>query len=197
MFLTSTHLGIAMEYASGGELFDRIVKANRFSEDEARYFFQQLISGVAWCHREVGSGGGGERRCGSGGRTWGWGPAWGCGRWGSASGAATACCRGFGHICVLLLLLLAHLPLLLLGQAGSATEPSVCERCAHAWLLLAWLSWFGHLLPRLGRSGSQNASSSSCMRRETGRSSFPLAACALLPSKPPPCPRVAAGCVPP
>ncbi|EFN59208.1 hypothetical protein CHLNCDRAFT_138144 [Chlorella variabilis] len=52
VFLTSTHLGIAMEYASGGELFDRIVKANRFSEDEARYFFQQLISGVAWCHRE-------------------------------------------------------------------------------------------------------------------------------------------------
>lgn len=43
----------AMEYASGGELFDRIVRANRFSEDEARYFFQQLISGVAWCHKEV------------------------------------------------------------------------------------------------------------------------------------------------
>lgn len=41
-----------MEYAAGGELFDRIVKAGRFSEDEARYFFQQLISGVAWCHRE-------------------------------------------------------------------------------------------------------------------------------------------------
>jgi polyhydroxyalkanoate synthesis regulator phasin len=53
VFLTSTHLGIAMEYASGGELFDRIVKASRFSEDEARYFFQQLISGVAWCHKEV------------------------------------------------------------------------------------------------------------------------------------------------
>ncbi|KDD75670.1 protein kinase, partial [Helicosporidium sp. ATCC 50920] len=52
VFLTTTHLGIAMEYAAGGELFDRIVKAGRFSEDEARYFFQQLISGVAWCHRE-------------------------------------------------------------------------------------------------------------------------------------------------
>lgn len=53
VFLTTTHLGIAMEYAAGGELFDRIVKAGRFTEDEARYFFQQLISGVAWCHREV------------------------------------------------------------------------------------------------------------------------------------------------
>lgn len=52
VFLTSTHLGISMEYASGGELFDRIVKAGRFSEDEARYFFQQLISGVNWCHKE-------------------------------------------------------------------------------------------------------------------------------------------------
>jgi len=51
-FLSTTHLGISMEYAAGGELFDRIVKAGRFSEDEARYFFQQLISGVEWCHRE-------------------------------------------------------------------------------------------------------------------------------------------------
>lgn len=45
-----------MEYAAGGELFDRIVKAGRFSEDEARYFFQQLISGVDYCHSEVGAG---------------------------------------------------------------------------------------------------------------------------------------------
>lgn len=43
-----------MEYAAGGELFDRIVKAGRFSEDEARFFFQQLISGVDYCHSEVG-----------------------------------------------------------------------------------------------------------------------------------------------
>ena len=42
-----------MEYAAGGELFDRIVKAGRFSEDEARFFFQQLISGVDYCHSEV------------------------------------------------------------------------------------------------------------------------------------------------
>eukprot|EP00877_Chromochloris_zofingiensis_P004441 jgi/Chrzof1/13999/Cz08g20200.t1 len=51
VFLTPTHLCIVMEYAAGGELFDRIVKAGRFSEDEARYFFQQLICGVDYCHK--------------------------------------------------------------------------------------------------------------------------------------------------
>ncbi|MQM08150.1 hypothetical protein Taro_041002 [Colocasia esculenta] len=50
VILTPTHLAIVMEYASGGELFERICKAGRFSEDEARYFFQQLISGVSYCH---------------------------------------------------------------------------------------------------------------------------------------------------
>uniref|UniRef100_A0A1D1YMQ0 non-specific serine/threonine protein kinase n=1 Tax=Anthurium amnicola TaxID=1678845 RepID=A0A1D1YMQ0_9ARAE len=48
--LTPTHLAIVMEYAAGGELFDRICNAGRFSEDEARFFFQQLISGVSYCH---------------------------------------------------------------------------------------------------------------------------------------------------
>jgi len=107
--LTPTHLGIVMEYAAGGELFERICSAGRFSEDEvcllslfsfvhqfffhfsthhrhgatylpslssllatecleiqlfdshycylllfqARYFFQQLISGVSYCHSMV------------------------------------------------------------------------------------------------------------------------------------------------
>ncbi|KAL1540803.1 Serine/threonine-protein kinase sapk2 [Salvia divinorum] len=50
VFLTPTHLAIVMEYAAGGELFDRICTAGRFSEDEARFFFQQLISGVSYCH---------------------------------------------------------------------------------------------------------------------------------------------------
>ncbi|XP_072950831.1 serine/threonine-protein kinase SAPK7-like isoform X1 [Typha angustifolia] len=48
--LTPTHLAIVMEYAAGGELFDRICNSGRFSEDEARFFFQQLISGVSYCH---------------------------------------------------------------------------------------------------------------------------------------------------
>ncbi|RZC11299.1 Serine/threonine-protein kinase SAPK3 isoform B [Glycine soja] len=50
VLLTPTHLAIVLEYASGGELFERICTAGRFSEDEARYFFQQLISGVSYCH---------------------------------------------------------------------------------------------------------------------------------------------------
>ncbi|XP_047310278.1 serine/threonine-protein kinase SRK2I-like isoform X2 [Impatiens glandulifera] len=50
VILTPTHLAIVMEYAAGGELFERICNAGRFSEDEARFFFQQLISGVSYCH---------------------------------------------------------------------------------------------------------------------------------------------------
>ncbi|KAK4262521.1 hypothetical protein QN277_028072 [Acacia crassicarpa] len=50
VLLTPTHLAIVMEYAAGGEIFERICNAGRFSEDEARFFFQQLISGVSYCH---------------------------------------------------------------------------------------------------------------------------------------------------
>ncbi|CAI0553814.1 unnamed protein product [Linum tenue] len=53
VILTPTHLAIVMEYASGGELFERICSAGRFGEDEARFFFQQLISGVSYCHAMV------------------------------------------------------------------------------------------------------------------------------------------------
>ncbi|XP_076912002.1 serine/threonine-protein kinase SAPK1-like isoform X1 [Bidens hawaiensis] len=50
VLLTPTHLAIVMEYAAGGELFQRICNAGKFSENEARFFFQQLISGVSYCH---------------------------------------------------------------------------------------------------------------------------------------------------
>jgi len=36
--LTPTHLAIVMEYAAGGELFERICNAGRFSEDEVNCF---------------------------------------------------------------------------------------------------------------------------------------------------------------
>nr|XP_011464604.1 PREDICTED: serine/threonine-protein kinase SAPK2-like isoform X3 [Fragaria vesca subsp. vesca] len=53
VLLTPTHLAIVMEYAAGGELFGRICNAGRFSENEARFFFQQLISGVSYCHSMI------------------------------------------------------------------------------------------------------------------------------------------------
>ncbi|XP_071928994.1 serine/threonine-protein kinase SRK2A-like [Coffea arabica] len=54
--LTPTHLAIVMEYAAGGELFAKICSAKRYLWDflivktQARFFFQQLISGVSYCH---------------------------------------------------------------------------------------------------------------------------------------------------
>uniref|UniRef100_A0A1I8HQZ7 Protein kinase domain-containing protein n=1 Tax=Macrostomum lignano TaxID=282301 RepID=A0A1I8HQZ7_9PLAT len=42
-----------MEYVSGGELFDRIVKQQRLEEPEARRYFQQIISGVDYCHQNM------------------------------------------------------------------------------------------------------------------------------------------------
>ena len=53
VFLTTTHIFIVMEYASGGELFEFVKRSNRLSEDAARFFFQQLISGVDYCHQQV------------------------------------------------------------------------------------------------------------------------------------------------
>ncbi|XP_042452157.1 serine/threonine-protein kinase SAPK7-like [Zingiber officinale] len=50
LLLTPTHLVIAMEYAGGGELYPRIELCQRFTEDESRYFFQQLINAVSYCH---------------------------------------------------------------------------------------------------------------------------------------------------
>eukprot|EP00003_Mantamonas_plastica_P000763 TRINITY_DN1058_c0_g1_i8.p1 TRINITY_DN1058_c0_g1~~TRINITY_DN1058_c0_g1_i8.p1 ORF type:complete len:483 (+),score=152.08 TRINITY_DN1058_c0_g1_i8:570-2018(+) len=41
---------MVIEYVSGGELFDYIVNNGKLSEPEARVFFQQIISGVAYCH---------------------------------------------------------------------------------------------------------------------------------------------------
>jgi serine/threonine-protein kinase SRK2 len=52
VFLTTTHLGIVLQYAAGGELFELVRTAGHFTEDEARYFFQQLICGVHYCHQK-------------------------------------------------------------------------------------------------------------------------------------------------
>ncbi|XP_053395280.1 5'-AMP-activated protein kinase catalytic subunit alpha-2-like isoform X4 [Mercenaria mercenaria] len=50
---TPTDIFMVMEYVSGGELFDYIVKNGKLKEHEARRFFQQIVSGVDYCHRHM------------------------------------------------------------------------------------------------------------------------------------------------
>lgn len=50
---TQTDIYVVMEYVKSGELFDYIVEKGRLQEDEARRFFQQIISGVEYCHRNM------------------------------------------------------------------------------------------------------------------------------------------------
>nr|QSH71639.1 SNF1-related protein kinase [Hedychium coronarium] len=50
---TPSDIYVVMEYVKSGELFDYIVEKGRLQEDEARHFFQQIISGVEYCHRNM------------------------------------------------------------------------------------------------------------------------------------------------
>ncbi|KAL4379110.1 hypothetical protein GQ457_02G011070 [Hibiscus cannabinus] len=50
---TATDIFVVMEYVKSGELFDYLVEKGRLQEDEARNFFQQIISGVEYCHRNM------------------------------------------------------------------------------------------------------------------------------------------------
>ncbi|CAJ1343176.1 unnamed protein product [Effrenium voratum] len=48
---TPSDIFMVMEYVPGGELFDHIVHKLKLQEDEARRFFQQILSGVEYCHQ--------------------------------------------------------------------------------------------------------------------------------------------------
>ncbi|XP_061358095.1 SNF1-related protein kinase catalytic subunit alpha KIN10-like [Gastrolobium bilobum] len=50
---TPADIYVVTEYVKSGELFDYIVEKGRLHEDEARNFFQQIISGVEYCHRNM------------------------------------------------------------------------------------------------------------------------------------------------
>nr|XP_041632010.1 5'-AMP-activated protein kinase catalytic subunit alpha-2-like [Drosophila kikkawai] len=50
---TPSDIFMIMEYVSGGELFDYIVMHGKMQEHQARRFFQQMISGVDYCHRHM------------------------------------------------------------------------------------------------------------------------------------------------
>ncbi|KDD76995.1 protein kinase [Helicosporidium sp. ATCC 50920] len=51
VFLTPRYLGIVMEYAAGGDMFEYVVCKGGLRESEARWFFQQLIVAVDYIHR--------------------------------------------------------------------------------------------------------------------------------------------------
>ena len=55
VFLTSRFLGISMEFAAGGDMFDYVCKhklddQHGLPEDHARHFFQQLMVGLGFAH---------------------------------------------------------------------------------------------------------------------------------------------------
>lgn len=52
MVETERHIGIILEYASGGELFDYILQHRYLKDGAARRLFAQLISGVGYLHKK-------------------------------------------------------------------------------------------------------------------------------------------------
>jgi protein-serine/threonine kinase len=49
---TERQIGIILEYASGGELFDYILKHRYLKDNAARRLFAQLVSGVGYLHKK-------------------------------------------------------------------------------------------------------------------------------------------------
>ncbi|KXJ96117.1 hypothetical protein Micbo1qcDRAFT_31051 [Microdochium bolleyi] len=49
---TERHIGIVLEYASGGELFDYILNHRYLKDNPARRLFAQLVSGVGYLHKK-------------------------------------------------------------------------------------------------------------------------------------------------
>ncbi|KAM9138430.1 maternal embryonic leucine zipper kinase isoform 2-T2 [Pangshura tecta] len=49
---TSKKIFMVLEYCPGGELFDYIISKDRLSEEEARIFFRQIVSAIAYVHSQ-------------------------------------------------------------------------------------------------------------------------------------------------
>ncbi|CAM9642889.1 unnamed protein product [Scytosiphon promiscuus] len=49
---SSSKIFLVCELITGGELFDKIVEKQRFTEDEARFYFRQLLEGIEYCHSQ-------------------------------------------------------------------------------------------------------------------------------------------------
>ncbi len=53
VFLTPDYLAIVMEFATGGDMFQLVVANRGLPEQDARWYFQQLIIAVDYCHKMV------------------------------------------------------------------------------------------------------------------------------------------------
>lgn len=51
VFEDEKDLYLVMELCTGGELFDRIIKSGHFSERYAASIMKQILSAVAYCHK--------------------------------------------------------------------------------------------------------------------------------------------------
>lgn len=49
-FESKLHLHFAMEFCPGGELFYRLQKRQKFTEDEARFYFVEILLGLEYIH---------------------------------------------------------------------------------------------------------------------------------------------------
>jgi serine/threonine protein kinase len=48
---SKTKIFIVLELVTGGELFGKIVSSKKFSEEQAMFYFLQLVEGVEYCHK--------------------------------------------------------------------------------------------------------------------------------------------------
>ena len=51
LFVTEDHLVLVLEYADKGDLFSYLRRRGRLREDSARWFFQQIVLAIDFCHR--------------------------------------------------------------------------------------------------------------------------------------------------
>jgi 5'-AMP-activated protein kinase catalytic alpha subunit len=51
--MNATHICIVLDYATEGSLLDLVNKHGKLNEDWARYYLQQLVAGLIYCHRQV------------------------------------------------------------------------------------------------------------------------------------------------
>ena len=49
---TGGQIYLIMELAKGGELFAKLCDDGRFTEDSARFYFKQILTGVLYCHKK-------------------------------------------------------------------------------------------------------------------------------------------------